>query len=136
LVDAESVEARLSRLGQLLEQLEEIRAGEEPAYLADFRTRLAAQHGLQLAIQTCIDIGAHLIAEQNLQMPADYRGVFEALAPLGLDADLATRLGRAAGMRNILVHDYLDLDDRLVWDALGNLDDLRAFAAFAASLFD
>jgi uncharacterized protein YutE (UPF0331/DUF86 family) len=136
LVDAESVEARLSRLAQLLEQLQEIHAGGDSAYLADFRTRLAAQHGLQLAIQTCIDIGAHLIAEQNLQMPSDYRGVFEALGPLGLDSALAARLGRAAGMRNILVHDYLDLDDRLVWSALENLDDLRDFAAFVEPLLD
>jgi uncharacterized protein YutE (UPF0331/DUF86 family) len=37
-------------------------------------------------------------------------------------------------MRNILVHGYLELDDAKVWDALGRLDDLRAFAAWAAEL--
>lgn len=33
-----------------------------------------------------------------------------------------------AGMRNILVHEYLEIDPRHVWRALGRLDDLRTFA--------
>jgi uncharacterized protein YutE (UPF0331/DUF86 family) len=31
-------------------------------------------------------------------------------------------------MRNILVHEYLEIDGRQVWSALERLDDLRAFA--------
>jgi uncharacterized protein YutE (UPF0331/DUF86 family) len=131
LVDAESVETRLDRLTELLEELDEIRAGGRDAYDAEFRTRLAAQHGVQLAIQVCIDIGAHLIAELGPKMPSDYRGVFEALCSDGLDAGLADRLADAAGMRNVLVHGYLDVDDEAVWQALEHLDDLRRFAAFA-----
>jgi uncharacterized protein YutE (UPF0331/DUF86 family) len=134
LVDPESIEARLSRLAELLDQLERIRTDGESAYRGDFRIRLAAQHALQLAIQTCIDISAHLVSERDLEMPTDYRGVFDALRALGLEADLADRLGRAAGLRNILVHDYLDLDDALIWSALSEIDDLRAFAAFAAAI--
>jgi uncharacterized protein YutE (UPF0331/DUF86 family) len=134
LVDTQSIEARLSRLGELLEQLDQIRAGGEQAYGEDFLTRLATQHALQLAVQTCIDIGTHLIAENNLEMPSDYRGVFASLTALDLDSGLGERLGLAAGMRNVLVHDYLEVDDRVVWEALENLDDLRDFAGFAASL--
>lgn len=50
-----------------------------------------------------------------------------------LEPDLAERLAEAVGMRNILVHGYLEVDDEAVWDALERLDDLRAFAAFAQS---
>ena len=36
-----------------------------------------------------------------------------------------------AGFRNILVHQYLEIDHRLVYDALQNrLDDFRAFANY------
>jgi uncharacterized protein YutE (UPF0331/DUF86 family) len=131
LVDPEGVEDRLDRLNELLDQLEQIHAGGREAYLADFRDRLAAQHAIQLAIQVCIDIGAHLIAELGPKMPADYRGVFAALEGEGLNADLASRLADAAGMRNVLVHGYLDVDDEAVWGALEHLDDLREFARFA-----
>lgn len=136
MVDPESVEARLSRLAQLLAELERIRIEGRSAYDADLRAHLATQRALQLAIQTCIDIGAHLIAERDLEMPSDYRGVFTVLQSLGLSAQLAERLASAAGLRNILVHDYLDIDDDLIWNALEDLDDLRSFAAFASSLLD
>jgi uncharacterized protein YutE (UPF0331/DUF86 family) len=134
MVDPESIDARLSRLGELLDQLERIHAEGRAVYAEDFRVRLAVQHALQLAIQTCIDVGAHLIAERNIAMPSDYRGVFSGLERLGLDRRLATRMGRAAGLRNILVHDYLELDDDLLWTALENLDDLRGFATFVNSI--
>jgi len=35
-----------------------------------------------------------------------------------------------------LVHDYLDLDENVVWGALGHLDDLRGFAAFVVTKLD
>lgn len=131
MVDAESIAARLDRLTPLLEELDEIRASGHDAYKAEFRSRLAADHAIQLAIQICIDIGAHLIAELGLETPSEYRGVFENLRKAGLDPQLAERLADAAGMRNVLVHDYLEVDDEAVWDALGRLDELRRFAAFA-----
>jgi uncharacterized protein YutE (UPF0331/DUF86 family) len=136
LVDVESVRSRLGRLDELLGELDAIRAGGHDAYMAESRTRLAAEHALQLAIQSCIDIGAHLISELGLQAPSDYRGVFASLSSAGLDAQLAERLAQAAGMRNILVHGYLDIDDEAVWDALARLDDLRGFAAAAQEIVD
>ena len=136
MVDPESIDERLERLAELLEQAEQIRSAGRDAYDADFRSRLAAQHAIQLSIQICIDIAAHLIAELGPRMPADYRGVFDVLQPEGLDGDLAKRLASAAGMRNILVHGYLEIDNEIVWGALGHLDDLREFASFARSQID
>jgi uncharacterized protein YutE (UPF0331/DUF86 family) len=79
LVDPESIDARLEHLSDLLAESERIRAGGRAAYDATFRDRLAAQHAIQLEIQSCVDIGAHLIAELGLRMPDDYKGVFAVL---------------------------------------------------------
>lgn len=136
MVDIESVSSRLDRLDELLEELDAIRAGGRDAYMAEPRTRLAAEHALQLAIQSCIDIGAHLVSELGLPTPSDYRGVFASLRQVSLDAQLAERLAQAAGMRNILVHGYLDVDDETVWDALARLDDLRGFASAVRTIVD
>jgi uncharacterized protein YutE (UPF0331/DUF86 family) len=130
LVDPESVDARLEHLAELLAESERIRAGGRETYDASLRDQLAAQHAIQLAIQICVDVGAHLIAELGLRMPDDYKGVFAALRePLELDSDLVAGLSAAAGMRNVLVHAYLDVDDDKVWEGLAHLDDLREFAA-------
>jgi uncharacterized protein YutE (UPF0331/DUF86 family) len=129
LVDPESIDARLERLAELLAESERIRVGGRAAYDAGLRDRLAAQHAIQLAIQVCVDVGAHLIAELGLRMPDDYKGVFVVLREqLGLSLDLVEGLSAAAGMRNVLVRAYLEVDDDQVWDALGHLDDLREFA--------
>lgn len=133
LVDPEGIAKRLSRLDDLVEELERIRTEGRDVYHADLKTRLAADHAIQISIQVCLDVGAHLVAELGLHTPDDYRGVFDSLRPAGLDAGLADRLEDAAGMRNVLVHGYLEVDEKIVWGALERLDDLRQFAAFAAS---
>lgn len=137
MVDADRIGARLDRLEHLVERLEEVRAAGEEAYLADDRLRAMAERWLQLAIQACIDIGAQLVSELSVDPPSDYAGIFRALAGAGhLETDLGERLVRAAGQRNVLVHMYLDLDDREVFASLGRLDDLRDFARVAQSLAD
>jgi uncharacterized protein YutE (UPF0331/DUF86 family) len=136
LVDVPSIESRLERLDQLLVELEETRGGGRSAYDASFRVRLATQHALQLAIQCCIDIAGHLAAEEGGSAPQGYAGYFEALCDHGLDRELAGRLRNAVGLRNVLVHDYLDIDENVVWGALGHLDDLRDFAAYVVDHLD
>ncbi|HEX5989507.1 MAG TPA: DUF86 domain-containing protein [Solirubrobacterales bacterium] len=136
MVDPEKVSDRLARLSELLNELSEIEKDGFDSYKATFRSRLAAAHALQLAIQVCLDIGAHLIVEEGWKVPDDYRGVFASLKAGGLESELADRLSEAAGMRNVLVHDYLKVDDQVVWEALGRLDDLRQFAAFVENQLD
>ena len=123
---------RLERLEELLETLDAARARGRAALDRDIRDELHVEHALQLAIQACIDVGAHLVSELGLPAPDDYGQIFESLGTAGrIDRDLAARLARAVGMRNLLVHEYLKIDLDKVWATLGELDDLRAFARFA-----
>jgi len=137
LVDAERAGARLDRLEQLIERLERVRQRGERAYLDSEERRAMTERWLQLAIQTCIDLGAQLVSELSVAAPSDYAGVFRALAEAGvLPRALAERLSAAARQRNILVHLYLEIDDRAVFAALSRLDDLREFAAGVQRLAD
>ena len=77
------------------------------------------------------------MSELSARAPSDYADVFSSLADGGfLERDLARSLGEAAGQRNLLVHDYLDIDDRRVFASLSRLDDLRAFATVVQHLAD
>jgi uncharacterized protein YutE (UPF0331/DUF86 family) len=135
LVDAESQLERLARLERLIDQLERVRAAGLAPYLADEDLRMMSERRLELAIQICIDIGAHLVSELSTPPPSDYAGIFKSLADAGhLDRDLGTRLAAAARQRNLLIHLYLDIDNTKVFASLGNLDDLRAFAAAVEQL--
>jgi len=137
LVDDQRAEVRLDRLEELIERLEEVRAGGKDAYLADARLRAMTERWLQVAIQVCIDLGAQVVAELSARAPSDYAGIFEILGDKELiPKDLAERLGSAAKQRNLLIHLYLDVNDSAVFASLACLDDLRQFAAFAKQRLD
>jgi uncharacterized protein YutE (UPF0331/DUF86 family) len=129
LVDAEQVEDRLERLEALLVELEGVRSAGEEAYLADAKQRLATERLLQLSIQICIDLAAQVVSEQSAAPPSSYSDVFKILGDEGvISVGLAKRLGDAARQRNLLVHLYMEIDDRAVFASLAFLDDLREFA--------
>jgi uncharacterized protein YutE (UPF0331/DUF86 family) len=135
LVDAERVEDRLERLEAMLEQLDEVRDGGEEAYLADARLRLATERLLQVSIQICIDLAAQVVSEQSAAPPSSYSDVFKVLGDKGvIPSEIAARLGNAARQRNLLVHLYMEIDDRAVFASLASLDDLREFATIVGRL--
>jgi uncharacterized protein YutE (UPF0331/DUF86 family) len=56
-------------------------------------------------------INTHVVTVEVGESPADVRRSFDAVADLGvIDRDLAERLAPSAGLRNVLVHAYVDLD--------------------------
>ena len=134
-VHPDVVLARLVHLGHVLVQLERLRAMTPAERSADPLVVLAAERALHVAAEAIFDIGHHLLAGRGLRVPSTYREVVPALAVAGaLPSALAERLGGMAGMRNILVHDYVAVDTDQVWRAIDeHTGDLRAVhAAFAA----
>jgi uncharacterized protein YutE (UPF0331/DUF86 family) len=137
LVDADRASLRLERLRGLLKRLDDVREQGEDAYLADETVRLTTERCLELAAQICIDLGLQALAEQSAPTPENYADVFKTLGREGLiDNDLADRLAEAAKQRNVLVHLYLDVDDKKVFDSLSHLDALRQFAAVVGDKID
>lgn len=62
---------------------------------------------LQRACETSIDLAMHLVATRRLGVPQESRNAFELLRDAGvIDFDLAERLRRMVGFRNIAVHEY------------------------------
>lgn len=97
MVDASRVEARVQRLEELIERLDEVHRGGEDTYLADEQRRAATERWLQVAVQICIDLGTQLVAEQSARPPSDYAEVFTILGEKGaIPTGLAQRLADAA----------------------------------------
>lgn len=135
MVDPERLVLRLARLDVLLVHLEGVRARGLGAYLADPSARLACERALTLAEQIVVDIAAQVVAERGLGAPAGYAEAFGLLAAAGIiDASEADALADASRQRHLLIHLYLEIDDRLVFASLDRLDVLRRFAEQATSL--
>ena len=137
MVDAERAGARLQRLEELLERLGEVREEGETAYLSDAVVRAATERRLEIAVQICIDLGTQLATERSVRPPDSYADVFQKLAEAELlTPELARRLSEAARQRNLLVHLYMEIEDRKVFTSLQSLDDLREFAKIVEAHLD
>lgn len=137
MVDGDRASLRLRRLEELVENLEGIREKGEQTYVSDPGLRAMAERWLELSIQICMNLGTQVVAERSGPTPSGYAGVFETLGNDGLiEKDLGARLAEAAKQRNLLVHLYLDIDDRKIFESISHLDDLRQFAAFVDQQLD
>ncbi len=85
------------------------------------------------AVQIVIDLAVSLCVRLHLGAPSSYADAFDRLARTGhLEPELASRLARAAGFRNVVAHAYESVDMQKVHAAASHGPaDLRAFLARA-----
>jgi uncharacterized protein YutE (UPF0331/DUF86 family) len=122
----------------MIAMLETIRARGEEGYNNDDLLQAAAERALQIASQCVLDIGNHIIAEMSLPLPSDNDEIINTLSGAGIiSQELAERLAGIGGFRNVLVHDYLELDQgRIFREHLEHLNDFRDFAAEIVKFLD
>lgn len=129
-VDRFVVTARITKIREYVALLRKIRGlADERRFVSDPLIYGNAERYLQLAIQAVLDISHHIVADRNLPLPADSKSLFDLLARQKVvSKKLAVKLTAMAGFRNILVHEYLEIDRRRVYRALTT--ELRDFESF------
>lgn len=130
MVDRFVVAARLAKIREYVALLRKIRGlADERHFVNDPLVYGNAERYLQLSIQAVLDISHHIVADRNLPLPADSRSLFELLARHKvISKPLSVKLTAMAGFRNILVHEYLEIDRHRVYRALTK--DLPDFETF------
>ncbi|NVK43995.1 MAG: DUF86 domain-containing protein [Oceanospirillaceae bacterium] len=86
-----------------------------------------------------VDIALHWIADQpDLRTPASMGESFEIMTGAGaISAELASRLRKAVGFRNLAVHNYEEINWAIVFSICKHrLGDFRDFARQIALLMD
>ena len=103
---------------------------EEAVFRGDRTAREVVLLNLFVAIQECIDLASHWLADEGWDVPSAYRDLFSALAEHGvISTELADRMGAAAGLRDLVAHRYGSMDWQRVHEiASGEIDGLLAFA--------
>ena len=77
--------------------------------------RKGAERLIQTLVEACIGLSRHWLKQQNKVLPADAYSVFEKLMELQLiPVEEAQEWQRIIGMRNAIVHDYLNLDEKVI----------------------
>ncbi len=107
----ELMQRRLREMETLLDYLEAVAPVTADALRADLGARLAVERALTQLVEFAVNINTHVVVAGGRLPPDDYRASFSEAAEEGLlSGDLATRLAPSAGLRNILVHRYLEVD--------------------------
>lgn len=115
MVDRDLILRRLANLDTYLEQLTPYRGVDVEVYRQDWKTQRIVERTLHLAIETCMDVADHIVADRRLRIPETGAESFEILADAELlPKPLGAALASMVGVRNILVHDYTRLDPAIV----------------------
>ncbi len=122
MLDPLSTQAKLRRLAQLGEDLDAVGEVDEERLLRERLTLHALERIITQVVETASSIASHVVASQSDVTPTTYRASFTELARLDvIDGSLATTLGEAAGMRNLLVHNYAIIDLGIIASAVAPL---------------
>ena len=129
-MDRDLIETKLESLRRCVERVaaKTPSTAEELALDADVQDVIALN--LQRAVLLCVDIASHIIAETEAHPPDTMAPHFEVLAQLKIiNSELAERLIKAVGFRNIVVHSYQNIDWRIVFQiCTRHLADFKQFA--------
>ncbi len=125
------IRKRIRLLEGYLKKLRRIRGSvDRDAFLKDGDRQDIVDRNLQLAIESVLDIGQHIIASSGWEPAEEYADVFEILERHGvMSKELLSRVQGMAGFRNLLVHEYVEIDHGQVFDVLdSDLVDLEELA--------
>lgn len=129
MVDKSLILRKLSTLDEYLGQIAEYAPLTFMAYARDWKAQRIVERTLQMMIETCLDIGGHIISDQNWRVPESYADVFRILVENGmLHRSNLDAFEKMAKFRNIVVHDYEKIDPEIVMGILrNNLQDFQEF---------
>jgi uncharacterized protein YutE (UPF0331/DUF86 family) len=119
-LNAASVQRRLVAIRGRLDELQQLEGVTADRLREDWLTRAAVERVLTQLVELAAQVNTHIVAVSNKVPPAEYRESFIAAADVGaLPPDLAAKIAPSAGLRNILVHQYLDADLDIIKASVG-----------------
>ncbi len=116
-------------LERCLNRIKEEYSGKENQFRTNFTVQDSILLNLQRARELCVDLANYEIKRRKLGVPQSSRDSFDLLEQAGLlETELAAKLKRMIGFRNLAVHNYESLNLDVVESILnGNLNDFLLF---------
>lgn len=122
---------KAASIERCLLRIQEEYAGDKQNLVANQTKQDAIVLNLQRACETAIDLAMYGVSQRKLGVPQDSRDAFLLLQTAGiLPADLAQRMQRMVGFRNVAIHEYTRLNLEVVHSIITQqLDDFRTFSS-------
>ena len=116
-------------LDEYLNDLIELQSVNYQTYEENKLIRRAVERTLHLALESCLDIGQHIIAREGFRTPEDNKDVFVVLSEAGIiPTEMLPNFIAMARFRTLIVHDYARVDNTIVFGILKrHLTDFNVF---------
>lgn len=136
MVERDVVLAKVGTIDRCLQRIEDVR-GPRSGALTPIDIDDITVLNLTRAAQAAMDLASHVVSTEAYGLPTSVSEAFTLLAQHAvIPLDLADRLRKMVGFRNIAIHDYQTIDARIVQSIVQTrLDDLRAFATAITAHF-
>ena len=128
MLDKDRVLSKLDELDSYLSELESVMPKSYEEHVSSIEKKRSCERLLHILIECVIDVCALMVKGLRLGLPSEEEDLFEKLERKKvISKEMKERLKLMRGLRNILVHRYAEVDNELVFESLGNVNDFRKF---------
>lgn len=137
MVDVEVIKQRLNQLSTSINKIERFKEISLEEFLKDDIIQDVVEYNLFIAINMMIDIATHIVVDNNMGSPETLGEAFNILNKEKYLNDEETKVYRnMVGLRNILSHEYINIDKKIIYSILkNNLVDIKKFVIFVNDNF-
>ena len=123
------IETKISSIQKYLKILRNYQKYSQREIEDNLTLRGATERYLYLITQAAIDLAEAVISLKNFRRPSSYTEIFYILKEEKfISSELTEKLAKMAGFRNIITHDYENLDFGIIYEVLKNrLIDIEKF---------
>lgn len=130
MTDEKVINNKLRDLNKYLKQLRKYENINKEELENDLGKLWIVERGLQLSIQTILDIGTHILSEKGIVIEK-YSDVFKKLVNENiLPEHFGNKMIGMAGFRNVLVHEYAEVEINIIKVLNNSLDDFVEYAKY------
>jgi uncharacterized protein YutE (UPF0331/DUF86 family) len=132
MVNIELIKQRLNQLSESLNKIERFKDISLEEFLEDDIVQDVIGYNLFISINMMIDIATHIVVDNKMGNPQTLGEAFSILNKENYLNDEETKAYRnMVGLRNILSHEYIKIDKKIIHSILkNNLKDIKKFIIF------
>lgn len=129
MINRDIISSRIAKIRKMLNFLNKAAKMSKNDYFEDVEFQIVTERGIQIIAQAILDIGNHLISHFGWGKPETYRQVISILVSNGvLPEKIRKDLENLTGLRNILVHDYININHEILYgEIINGISSIEAF---------
>ena len=123
------LEKKVDSILRCLNRIDDRIPDSEYDFLRDFDAQDVVILNLTRAVQLSVDIATHILSTTNQPVPSTMAEAFISLERINIiSAEIADKMKRSVGYRNVAIHNYDDIDLSITYDIANNhLGDFKEF---------